>query len=469
MRRMWKCGSALLVGAFALLMARVALTQSIGFERVREAASGEIAAGRMPGVAVAIVHKGRVVFAEGFGIASTETKEAVTSDTVFQVGSAGKMLTAAAVLETAADGRLAIDEPIARRVRGLDATIGALTPHQLLAQTSGMRDMPGAYGELSDDAHGRFLRTLTARDRILAPGQSFSYSNIGYSLAGLAAAEASGVPFGALMAQRVFEPIGMRRTTVQPMEAMTRPLAVGHTKQPDGSFRVVRPMAHDTRLWPAGYVFTTANDLARFAIALLDEGRIDGHQVLRPETPRQMLTAHVDLPGTFEGWRYGYGLFLMPMRGLEAAEHAGSMVGFAALVRTVPAHEFAVVALSNAEAPAVRTVDAAMEALLPTRPATPPAADGPPLPMAESEMKRYVGRYENRGHFVIAVEEGALVLRQNDGLPLSMRKVGVDRFIATGPGGQPRLRIVLRPPAEDRPATLHFSLWAYPNVTTTGQ
>lgn len=162
----------------------------------------------------------------------------------------------------AAEGRLGLNEPIARVSNALDPAIGALTPHQLLAQISGMRDMPGNYGELGHEAHGRFLRTLTSADRSLAPGQVFSYSNLGYSLAGLAAAEASGMDFASLVARHVLAPAGMKRSTLHPMEAMTWPLAMGHTKAADGTFAVVRPMAHDPRLWPAGYAFTTARDLA---------------------------------------------------------------------------------------------------------------------------------------------------------------------------------------------------------------
>jgi CubicO group peptidase (beta-lactamase class C family) len=76
----------------------------VDFAKVREAARAEIASGAMPGLAVAIVHDGRVVFAEGFGVASVEHPSAPpTPDTVFQIGSAGKMLTAAAVLETSGD------------------------------------------------------------------------------------------------------------------------------------------------------------------------------------------------------------------------------------------------------------------------------------------------------------------------------------------------------------------------------
>jgi CubicO group peptidase (beta-lactamase class C family) len=432
-------------------------------ERVRQAALAEIAAGSMPGLAVAVVHNGRMILSEGFGVASSESGAPVIADTVFQAGSAAKMLTAAAVLEASANGILALHRPIRRASHGLAPAIGALTPHQLLTHTSGMRDMPGAHGELGDEAHGRFLRSLADADRILPPGHTFSYSNLGYSLAGLALADAMGVDFATAMARLVIEPVGMQRSTLRPTIAMTWPLSMGHQQQKDGSFAVVRPMAHDARLWPAGYAFTTARDLARFAMTLLEGGRIDGRELLRPQTVTQMMTPHVELPALFEGWRYGYGLFLMRMRGLNVAEHAGSMVGFAALIRLVPAHRFAVIALSNSETPAIRTVDAAMEALLPVESPKPRAEDNTAdVPVAE--LRPFVGRYENRGRFALALESSGSVLRQNDGPALPVRRTDTGVFVAAGPNNQPRLRFLLRPAAGEHPATLHFALWAYPKL-----
>jgi CubicO group peptidase (beta-lactamase class C family) len=435
------------------------------FARVRDAARGEIAAGTMPGIAVAIVHRGRVLLAEGFGTANAETGTPVTADTLFQVGSVGKMLTAAAVLETAADGKIGLHDPVGRVVTGLDPVIGALTSHQLLAQVSGLRDMPGTHGEQGDDAHGRFLRTLTAKDRILEPGQTFSYSNIGYSLAGLAAAEASRTPFAELVRRRVFAPVGMNRSTLRPGDAMTWPLAVGHRKGPDHTFTVVRPMAHDTRLWPAGYVFTTAEDLARFAIALLAAGQIDGRQALREGTPRSMLAPHAELPNLYDNGRYGYATFQFTMRGQRVAEHAGTLYGFAALMRMVPAEQFAVIALANAESPAVKTAEAAMEALLPLTAAVPFTSDGPPVVADAGEMGAISGRYENRWRYSLSVENGTLVLRQDDGPPLTVSKVGANRYVAVGPENRPRLRFLVSPAADGRPGYLHFALWAFRRVS----
>ncbi len=439
----------------AVRVASAAGEQAPDLALVREAARAEVAAGTAPGLAVAVVHRDRVVLVEGFGVASVESGSPVTADTVFQVGSVGKMLTAAAVLEVVEDGALSLTAPVGRTVSGLDPAIAALTPHQLLSQTSGLRDMPGEHGEQGEAAHARFLRALTAADRLLVPGQAFSYSNIGYSLAGLAAAEAARAGYADVMARRVFEPLGMQRSTLRPTVAMTWPLAVGHRRSGGGAFTVVRPLANDTRLWPAGYAYSTAADLARFARALLaDERRLAA-----------MTTAHAELPLLFGGAHYGYGLILYTSRGVRVAEHAGSMPGYAALVRLVPEHGFAVIALSNGETPALRTADAAMEAALPLRQATPPPPDGPPVPMTRADMNAIAGRYENRGAFVLSIEGEGLVLRQDDGPPLAVTRVGADRYVAAGPENRPRLRFIVTAPDGERPATLQFALWAYRKVS----
>jgi CubicO group peptidase (beta-lactamase class C family) len=440
--------------AACTVTAGASMRQSPAMARVLDAARAEVASCATPGLALAVVHRGQLVFAQGLGVASVESPSAVSADTGFQVGSVGKMLTAAAVLAAVDDGRLSLGAPVAAVVRGLDPVIAALTPHQLLSQTSGLRDMPGEHGEQGEDAHLRFARSLRAADRLMAPGQVFSYSNIGYSLAGLAAAEAYGTAYADLMAARVFGPLGMRRSTLRPMEAMTWPVAVGHRRGPDG-FSVVRPLANDTRLAPAGYAWSTAADLARFAVSLLaDRQRLEA-----------MTTRYASIPLLFGGADYGYGLILYASRGVRVAEHAGSMPGYAAVVRLVPEHGFAVIALANAETPALRTADAAMEAFLPLQPSSPLPADEPAVPMTPDDMAAYAGRYENRGTFVLSVEQATLVLRQNDGAPLPVTRVGPDRFVAAGPNGRPRLRFLLAPAEGSRPAILRFALWAYRKVS----
>jgi CubicO group peptidase (beta-lactamase class C family) len=93
--------------------------------------------------------------------------------------------------------------------------------------------------------------------------------------------EAARAPFPQLVEERVFTPLGMKHSTFQPTVAMTFPLAIGHRGARGEAPAVVRPMAEDTRHWPAGYIYTSANDLARLAIALLHGDKVF-HDLMTP-------------------------------------------------------------------------------------------------------------------------------------------------------------------------------------------
>ena len=166
---------------------------------------------------------------------------------------------------------------------------------------------------------------------LLPPGRAFSYSNSGFALAGLALQEADKKPFADVMRARVLEPLGMPRTTFRPTEAMTWPLAVGHRKDKEGKFTVVRPLANDARLWPAGTLYSSANEMARFAMALLNDGVVDGKPALPPGVVAKMRATAAAIPTT--GQRYGQGLFLT---GDPAYGHGGTMTGYVASVTILP-------------------------------------------------------------------------------------------------------------------------------------
>ena len=137
-------------------------------------------------------------------------------------------------------------------------------------------DEPDEFGPQGEEGLAAYPRTWTSEYCLLPPGRAFSYSNSGFALAGLALQEADKKPFADVMRARVLAPLGMPRTTFRPTEAMTWPLAVGHRRDKEGKFTVVRPLANDARLWPAGTLYSSANEMARLAVALLNDGRVDG-------------------------------------------------------------------------------------------------------------------------------------------------------------------------------------------------
>ena len=121
-----------------------------------------VAAGA-PGAAVAVVSGDRVIWAQGLGVANTETGAPVTADTLFQIGSATKMFTAAAMLSAAASGAVALDRPVGGYVSGLAPCLAAPTLAQLLSHTGGVMDEPDEYGPQGEEGLAAYARTLDAR------------------------------------------------------------------------------------------------------------------------------------------------------------------------------------------------------------------------------------------------------------------------------------------------------------------
>jgi hypothetical protein len=301
----------------------------------------------------------------------------------------------------------------------------------------------------------------------MPPGLSFSYSNIGFALAGLTAQEAATQPFGDLMQQRLLRPLGMTKATLRPLEAMTYARAQGHKLTPNGdSVIVVRPIADDTRIWPAGYLYTNAREVARFVIALLNGGRVQGQQALPPGVADSMIAAHVTLPGMPNATRYGYGMFLDSLRGYESAWHPGSMPGFSTLMRMIPSQRVGVVIIANRDEVRLdRVAEAALEDVLrargvPFEMATPVAATLP-APAAGVRLADYVGKYSNRFSFELKLKDRALVLNRF-GAELPVVPLGGNLFATQAPGARTVDRFMIIPAAEGRRAYAQMFLWTFP-------
>lgn len=249
------------------------------------------------------------------------------------------MLTAAALVALAEQGKIKLDEPIGKYVRGLRPKLSQVTVHQLLTHTAGLRDSASYYGPHDDSALASFVRSWTDDYLIGSPGEVYSYSNIGFGLAALVLESVTGKSFADAINEILFRPLGMRRSTLRPTEAMTYPLSQGHAiLSGRNSPTVIRPFADDSRYWANGGVFTSANDFARFAIAFLNNGKVDGQQILSPTVITKLSTPYVEIPGgnAAEHPRYAYGLNVRDYRGVRVLQHGGLLIGFGSVVRIVP-------------------------------------------------------------------------------------------------------------------------------------
>lgn len=308
--------------------------RKIDFAELEKAALVELQETSTPGAAVAVIKGDRVVFAKGLGVANVETGAPVTLETLFHIGSVTKMFTAAALVSLSEQGKINLDAPIGNYANGLSPKLARVAAHNLLSQTSGLKDVPGDYGLHDETALGDFARSLKDDDLLIENGRAFSYSNAGYAVAGYLIEQVSGKPYADQINESLFKPLGMSRTTLRPTVAMTYPLAMGHTARGQEKPSVVRPLADDTRLWPAGYIFTSLNDLTRFVIGLMRGGRLEGKQVLPAAISAKLLTPYIDVPtNIFIDGKYAYGLFSHDYHGLRMLEHGGSLPGYNSEIR----------------------------------------------------------------------------------------------------------------------------------------
>jgi CubicO group peptidase (beta-lactamase class C family) len=358
--------------------------------------SAEMKASGTPGASIAIVLGDSVVYARGFGVASVEGGEAVTPATLFRVASTTKMLVAAALAALGEEGKVDFSAPISRYARDLDPAIGRLTIHQLLSHTAGLADESSFDGPHDEDALGAFVRSWRADRLFTEPGDVYSYSNPGYALAGHVLASAADTSLDAAMAAHLFRPLGMERSTLLPTAAMTWPHAQAHDLV-DGAPRVVRPFPDDARFRPNGGAFTSALEFARFARAVLNEGRLDGRAALAPGAVARLLATHLRRPGSGPADSSGvaYGLVERRHRGVRVLQHGGARLGSGSVVRFAPEHRFAIVILTNRSGSflpqALEWVSARFLPFGPPPPPRPALATPPPVAV----LRELAGTYVN--------------------------------------------------------------------------
>ncbi len=398
------------------------IPNSTDFDQLDKIALDEIEEKHVPGAALVIVSGDDVVYSRGYGLANIETNQSTTCDTLFRIGSTTKIFTAAALVKLENEGRIDLQLPVGNYITGLSPNISRFTGHQLLSHTAGLVSGGNDYGKHDESGLAEGIRSLNDSVCFTTPGEVYSYSNNGFAIAGLLLEEVGGKPYADMISELLLKPLGMNMTTFRPTEAMTYPISQGYRTNEVGEMDVVRPFNDDTQYWPAGFLFTSANDLARLAIALLNNGTIDEKQVLDPAIISEMETSRAEIPSFLDNRTYGYGLMIHDYRGLRVVEHPGAIDGFSCCFMLVPEYRLAVIVLSNtATAELNRTYEKAFELMLPLQ-------DNTIFPLAvsfnESEMAAFEGDYYQSPTLRIT-------LNKSDFEQYDIRKIG-ENLLALG-------------------------------------
>jgi CubicO group peptidase (beta-lactamase class C family) len=414
-----------LLKTFYIVLLLTVAVAAQDFTELEKTIEAELAATKTPGAAVAVISGDKVIFAKGFGTTSVEGGSPVTSATLFRMGSTTKMFTAAAVLRLAEQGKVKTDAPVGTYIKGLPPKISALTAHRILSQSSGLRDLPTTVFSNDDAGLGLNIRDWKADVFFTEPDKIYSYSSANYWLAGLLAEEVYGKPYADALAELILKPLGMQRSTIRPFEAMTYPLALGHGVSA-GNVSLVRPIDNNSAKYPGGSLFSSADELSQWAIAVLNKGKINGRQVIPASVFEQLQKPQFYLPGEEKAF-YGYGLLGFDQQGVKTVSHGGASRGYGSMIFFAPEQRIAVVVLANTSGQTLpKTRQKALEMLLPLKTETNVPAEVSSV--TANEMKRFSGKYEHAPQtWEVFVKDGKLFIKAGD-KEFELKKTGKNEF-----------------------------------------
>ena len=377
----------------------------------------------IPGIAVGVVHDGNSVISKGYGVTEAGTENAVNGETVFQLASLSKPVGSTAVAGVVGRGDIAWNQPVISELPDFQLSDEYVTQNATVADFYSHRTgLPGDTAGNDLETAGYSQEEILPRLRYLPlkPFRAtYSYSNFGMTVGGVAAATAYGAPFPQMAKEVLFEPAGMTSTSFSHADfAAQENAAVLHSKV-DGQFTPLVERNADAQA-PAGGVSSNAVDMNRWMLLNLGEGRLDGEQIIDAdalaETKRSHINARQQAEPTDSIAGYGLGWNL----GQATAEpslvqwsHSGAFsAGAATAVRLLPEVELGVVVLTNAQpmGAAEAIADAYVDTLLHGETTMewqelwggvfaglldPPPIDTPATPTAPRADAAYVGTYAN--------------------------------------------------------------------------
>ncbi len=294
---------------------------------------------KIPGLSLAIVKDGKVIKAQGYGLANLELKVPATTDTVFQLGSVGKQFTAGAVMLLVEDGKVGLDDPVKKYLDFAPDSWKDITVRRLLTHTSGIKDYTRIIDLSVDATAEETAKKLLDKPLDFEPGSKWAYSNSNYLLLGILIEKASGTFYGDLLKARVFKPLGMTTAQVNNESDIIPNRAAGYEPRADGTLRNQAYVPPTFNTYADGSLIMSARDMVKWANSLY------GDTVFK-KTSRDLMTTPVTLTDG-KTYPYGFGWGMKTINGHSVIEHSGGWQGFVANISRYVDDKLTVIVLIN--------------------------------------------------------------------------------------------------------------------------
>jgi CubicO group peptidase (beta-lactamase class C family) len=325
----------------------------------------------IPGLAIAIVERDKIVLSKAFGFADRKKMIPVTEDTIFPIGSSSKPFTSTLTSMLVTEGKMRWDDPIIKylpefklRIKS-DNNEDQVTIRDLLSHRTGFFHIEltrkavnwdqepnwGPEDESQPYTRASLLKAAVNYEPMARFREKHLYNNISMLAAGVASGIAYGTDWDSLLEEKMFKPLGMKNSSSSISEILNNQnVAVGYMKKAE-EFKVASYINMNV-VAPAGGINSSVTDLSKWLQLLLCEGVFEGKRLIEEKELRETWTKHIEcgpeVRGIMPGADYGLGWFLTRQRGYLVAEHGGNALGFSAYIALIPDKGVGYVMLSNA-------------------------------------------------------------------------------------------------------------------------
>ncbi len=367
--------------------------------------------GHVPGMAIAVVDDGELIWAHGFGVSDLEANTPVTPETVFAIGSSTKAFSATLAAMMVDEGKLAWDDPatkwlpeFALKVDGAEGEVA--TVRDMLAHRCGFArsDVLWAGNTISREQ----ILTYAANALPVTKFRGeFHYNNVIFMAGALAAAKAADSSWEELLRTRLLEPLEMQHTTIDHASTIANPaLSKGYSWREDLGTLEPAPPRNADAVAPAGSIYSSVLDMSNWLRFQLAEGEFGGQRLIGADALAQTHTQQIQMA---PGIGYGLGWMLREWNGKRVVEHGGNIDGFAATVAMLPEEELGFVLLTNVGFTPLQStsINLVFEALLGELPSTDSGGE---------DLSRFVGEYTSEipgfggENFEVLIKDGKLAV-----------------------------------------------------------
>jgi CubicO group peptidase (beta-lactamase class C family) len=367
---------------------------------------------RVPGLSVAVLKEGNIIYSEGFGARNLERGLPATPDTLYGIGSCTKSFVGVAIMQLFERGVLRLDDSVSKHVPlkiGFNET--PITVHHLLTHSSGLpnlatstvainrglgRDMGIPFGGVGD-----FYRYVNGAqgELVSEPGRRFFYNNACYRMLGHIVQSVSGVPFHRYIQENIIEPLGMKRTTLVTSRLMLDPdRLTPYKKSMDGlepaNFPYPDPedVGDFSFISAAGGIASSVVELTRYLEMSINKGSLENVKILNPNSVERMQKIHIERSQGYHGkFGYGYGWGVTEnFMGHKKVSHGGSISVSTAHLAFIPDLKIGVAMAANSPGPPYQNI---AEGIFSTLMGKDPRKTVPSI-IVRTGMRALVGRYE---------------------------------------------------------------------------